>query len=95
MSTDERNQENEPAPASQSTSAPEPYVFRPAEFRPAVFIPAELPHHSEAKSAEVHHVDAHTEPLSRPVDKPREASWSVSLARFGEELLAWVRQYRD
>ena len=35
MSNDERPQDNDPAPANLSTSAPEPYVFRPAEFRPA------------------------------------------------------------
>jgi len=75
--------------AGQSTSAPEPYVFRPAEFRPAVFIPAELPHHGESQ----HHTHASGGVTTRPAaqEAARESSWTVSLGRIWEELLAWFK----
>jgi signal peptidase I len=72
----------------QSTSAPEPYVFRPAEFRPAVFIPAELPHA---------HSDHNLPPPAASPQLPQHPSpqedghgW-FSLARVWEEILAWFK----
>jgi len=87
MNNDEHPNDNDPAPASQSTSAPEPYVFRPAEFRPAVFIPAELPHHAEGGPTAPHHVEA----APHAAEQSREPGWSVSLSRLWEELLAWFK----
>ena len=87
MNNDELPNDNDPARANQSTSAPEPYVFRPAEFRPAVFIPAELPHHPEGGPTAPHHVEA----APHAVEQSREAGWSVSLSRLWEELLAWFK----
>ena len=92
MSNDELPQDNDPAPANLSTSAPEPYVFRPAEFRPAAFIPAELPHHSDGGATEPQHFDAAPTEVARPaIEHPREAGWTVSLSRLWEELLAWFK----
>jgi len=67
-------------------AADEPYVFRPAEFRPAVFIPAEPPHHQVPAPA----AQAVAVPAAARVAVP-ERSWSGSLARLGEELVAWFK----
>ena len=92
MSHDELPHDTDPVPANQSTSAPEPYVFRPAEFKPAVFIPAELPHRGESQPDNPHRFDAaHAEPVRPAAETPRESNWSVSLARLGEELVAWFK----
>jgi signal peptidase I len=65
---------------------PQPYVFRPAEFRPAVFIPAEPPHRAPAAEAA---------PIAAPMAPPPAAaphrSFSASLTRIGEELVAWFK----
>jgi signal peptidase I len=68
-------------------------VFRPAEFRPAVFIPAELPHRGGDPSdpsslALSESAESHTASGARPAPPSR---WSVSLARVGEELVAWFK----
>ena len=77
------------APA-QSTSAPEPYVFRPAEFRPAVFIPAELPHsHGEHPPVRVQPSAPHT--TAAPGQAQESGGWSLNLARLWEELVAWFK----
>ena len=93
MSHDEIPQDPDPAPANQSTTAPEPYVFRPAEFRPAVFIPAELPHHTEAAAADSPQPEhARAELVTRPAaEHHHQSGWSVSLSRLFEELLAWFK----
>jgi signal peptidase I len=80
----------EPAPTGLSTSAPEPYVFRPAQFKPAVFIPAELPHHGESTG---HHAPAAAETHAHPAQEHvREGSaFAASLSRVWEELLAWFK----
>ena len=91
---DSRPEDTESQPdlttGTQSTSAPEPYVFRPAEFRPAVFIPAERPHaHEEQAPARpqmsLQHVAATTTTQSH------ESGWSLSLSRLWEELVAWFK----
>jgi signal peptidase I len=66
--------------------AAEVYVFRPAEFRPAVFIPAEPPHHVPAETR------ALAAPAAHHLEKAgRHRTWSASLARVGEELVAWFK----
>jgi signal peptidase I len=76
-------------PVTSSHEAPvadEPYVFRPAQFRPAVFIPAEPPHHQAPAPA----AQAVAVPAATRVAVP-ERNWSSSLARLGEELVAWFK----
>jgi signal peptidase I len=77
-----------------STSAPEPYVFRPAEFKPAVFIPAELPHGPAEAPHEHPHVTS-SQPLPQAQPAPARVQeahgWGFSLARVWEELLAWFK----
>jgi signal peptidase I len=72
-----------------STTDPEPYVFRPAEFRPAVFIPAHPPHPGDVPGA-AHRSDHHADPSSQAIAKPA-GRWSDSFARVGEELVAWMK----
>ena len=83
------------APA-QSTSAPEPYVFRPAEFRPAVFIPAEAPHHhaddvNDTAARDFSRLSAPAAAEPAAVSHVREAGWMVSIGRVWEELVAWFK----
>ena len=77
-------------PTNQSTSAPEPYVFRPAQFTPAVFIPAELPH----AEGEPEPARPSPTPVPQPhphTSHPHERGWSISLTRLWEELVAWFK----
>jgi signal peptidase I len=62
------------------------YVFRPAEFRPAVFIPAEPPHAAPLETRAIGVPTAHHLEKTAP-----QRSWSASLARVGEELVAWFK----
>ena len=71
-----------------SVSAPEPYVFRPAEFRPAVFIPAHPP---QASGVAVPVQQAAAPVLTDVIVKPQEPDWSRPMARIGEELIAWMK----
>jgi len=66
--------------------AAEVYVFRPAEFRPAVFIPAEPPHHVPTEPRALGAPTAHHLQNTSP-----QRTWSASLARVGEELVAWFK----
>jgi len=82
-----------PEALGESTTAPEPFVFRPAEFRPAVFIPAHPPHYADvvpavdpASIATAQTAEAMTQTITRP-----ERNWSSALSRVGEELVAWMK----
>jgi signal peptidase I len=76
--------------AEAAPAADEPYVFRPAQFRPAVFIPAEPPHHQPPATPPVEAAPTGT-PAAARVAVPERSSWSSSLARLGEELVAWFK----
>ena len=60
-------------------------MFRPAEFRPAVFIPADPPGHVPAAEP------AQAVAVPRPVVATPHRSFSASLTRIGEELVAWFK----
>jgi signal peptidase I len=75
----------EPVPAQASF---EEFTFRPAEFRPAVFVSAE-------PQAELPADLSATEPAPvqtiATLDAESGPSWSLPLARVGEELVAWFK----
>jgi signal peptidase I len=79
---------DETAPRTDEAAADEPYVFRPAQFRPAVFIPAEPPHREAPAAPPVEAVAAPTAPARAAAP---ERKWQSSLARLGEELVAWFK----
>ena len=66
-------------------------MFRPAEFRPAVFIPAEAPHGHAEQGQQVPTRSVSTHPLPPPVAVQETRSWSLTLARVWEELMAWFK----
>jgi len=68
-------------------------VFRPAEFRPAVFIPAEAPHRSDDVNDTAARDFSRLPPVVADVPAPhvRESTWTVSVGRLWEELVAWFK----
>ena len=68
-------------------------MFRPAEFRPAVFIPAEAPHRSDDVNDTAARDFSRLPPVVADVPAPhvRESTWTVSVGRLWEELVAWFK----
>ena len=78
----------EPQPEALPRQASyEEFTFRPAEFRPAVFVSAEPP----PAALEPADVPAHVQAAAPAEAYQAPQGWSLSMARVGEELVAWFK----